>query len=59
MHWLSELVRYNPEKFEKLMGTKQNWVIHEFIEIALDHFLNEISCEITGMDIMSPAERNK
>lgn len=35
MHWLSELVRYNPEKFEKLMHTKQNWLIHKFVETAL------------------------
>ena len=35
MHWMSELVRYNPEKFEKYMRSKQNWLLHEFIETAL------------------------
>ena len=59
MHWLSELVRYNPVKFDQLMGTKQNWVIHEFIDIALDQFINEISCEITKSDIMTPAKRKQ
>lgn len=53
MHWMSELVRYNPEKFEKYMHSKQNWLLHEFIETALYQFVDEISCEITGQDIMS------
>ena len=57
MHWLSELVRYNPEKFNQLMGTKQNWLIHEFVEIALYQYIDEISCEITGTDIMTPGYR--
>lgn len=57
MHWLSELVRYNPEKFDKLMDTKQNWIIHEFIETALYQYVDEISCEITGTDIMTPGYR--
>lgn len=57
MHWLSELVRYNPEKFEKLMRTNQNWLIHEFIDNALNQFIDEISCEITGVDIMEVGNR--
>ena len=57
MHWLSELVRYNPEKFNQLMGTKQNWLIHEFVETALYQYIDEISCEITGTDIMTPGYR--
>ena len=52
MHWMSELVRYNPEQFEKYMNSKQNWLLHEFIEKALHHFVDEISCEITHQDIM-------
>ena len=57
MHWLSELVRYNPEKFERLMHTKQNWLIHEFVETALYQYIDEISCEITGADIMTSGLR--
>lgn len=57
MHWPSELVRYNPEKFEKLMHTKQNWLIHEFVETALYQYIDEISCEITGTDIMTSGFR--
>lgn len=56
-HWLSELVRYNPEKFEKLMKTKQNWLIHDFVENSLCQYIDEISCEITENDIMVPGYR--
>ena len=56
-HWLSELVRYNPEKFEKLMKTKQNWLIHDFVENSLSQYIDEISCEITENDIMVPGYR--
>ena len=52
-HWLSELVRYNPKLFNKYMKSKQNWLFHEFINKALDQFVDEISCEITGKDIMN------
>lgn len=57
MHWLSELVRYNPKSFEELMESKQNWLIHEFVENALYHFVDEISCEITKVDIMTTGYR--
>lgn len=57
MHWLSELVRYNPERFGTLMETKQNWLIHEFIDNALYHYIDEISCEMTGADIMPSGYR--
>ena len=57
MHWLSELVRYNPEKFELMMSTKQNWLIHEFVDNALYQFVDQISCEITNVDIMSNGYR--
>lgn len=57
MHWMSELVRYNPEKFEKYMNSKQNWLLHEFIENALYQFVDEISCEITHQEIMSSGFR--
>lgn len=57
MHWLSELVRYNPEKFAKLMSTKQNWLIQEFVDTALYHYIDEISCEITKSEIMTAGYR--
>lgn len=56
-HWLSELVRYNPKLFNKYMESKQNWLLHEFINNALDQFVDEIGCEITGEDIMCTGYR--
>ena len=52
MHWLSELVRYSPETFSKLMKSRQNWLIREFVENGLPQFIDEISSEITGANIM-------
>ncbi|MEG0134706.1 MAG: YaaC family protein [Cetobacterium sp.] len=57
MHWMSELVRYNPSKFEAYMNSKQNWLLHEFIQNALIQFIDEISCEITHQEIMSRGSR--
>lgn len=57
MHWLSELVRYNPRLFDRYMKTNQNWLINEFIENALYQFIDEISCEITKKDIMTSGYR--
>jgi len=57
MHWLSELTRYNPEKFDAMMMSKQNWLIHEFVDNALYQFIDEISCELTGVDIMTSGYR--
>ena len=51
------IVRYNPQKFEKYMESKQNWLLHEFIEKALYQFIDEISCEITHQEIMSTGYR--
>jgi len=56
-HWLSELVRYNPKLFNKYMKSKQNGLLHEFINNALDQFVDEIGCKITGGDIMCTGYR--
>ena len=56
-HWISELVRYNPKLFRKYMRSKQNWLLHEFINNALDQFVDEIGCEITGEEIMCTGYR--
>lgn len=57
MHWLSEQVRYSPNIFEKLMKSKQNWLIREFIDLGLPQFIDEISSEITGANIMCTGYR--
>lgn len=56
-HWLNELVRYSPKFFHKYMESKQNRLIHEFTNNALNQFVDEISCEITGNDIMCTGYR--
>ena len=53
LHWLSELVRYNPSAYSRLLSSKQNWLIKEFMDIGLTQFIDEISSEITGLNIMS------
>lgn len=52
-HWLSELVRYNPASYSKLLSSKQNWLIREFVDIGLSQFINEIGSEITGLNIIN------
>lgn len=57
MHWLSELVRYNPACFIKLMSGRQNWLIREFLDIGLPQFIDEMSSDITGSNIMNTGYR--
>ncbi len=52
MHRFSEIVRYKPEQMYRLLNGKENWLIHEFLSMALDQFMDEISCEITKEEIM-------
>lgn len=51
MHWLSELVRYDPKEFSQLLSGHYNWLLCEFIDICFQQFIDEISCEITGENI--------
>jgi len=57
MHRFSEIVRYKPEQLNKLMHSKENWLIHEFLTLALDQFIDEIAAEITGEEIMCTAQK--
>ena len=52
MHRISEIVRYKPEQLANLMKSKENWLLHEFITLALDQFIDEIAAEITGQELM-------
>ena len=52
VHRFSEIVRYKPEQMVKLLSGKENWIVHEFLSLVLDQFIDEISCEITKRDIM-------
>lgn len=51
-HRFSEIVRYKPEQMIKLLNGKENWLIHEFLSLVLDQFMDEIACEITKREIM-------
>lgn len=51
MHWLSELVRYNPKDFSQLLSGHYNWLINEFVDICFQQFIDEICSEITGENI--------
>ncbi len=57
MHRISEIVRYKPEQLSRLMQSKENWLLHEFITLALDQFIDEIACEVTGQDIMCTSQK--
>lgn len=51
-HRFSEIVRYKPEQMDELLHSKENWLIHEFLTLVLDQFMDEIASEITKQEIM-------
>ena len=57
MHRISEIARYKPEQLNRLLKSKENWLLHEFISLALDQFIDEIACEITHHEIMPTANK--
>ncbi len=57
MHRISEIARYKPEQLNRLMKSKENWLLHEYISMALDQFIDEIASEVTKLDIMCPGMR--
>jgi len=52
MHRVSEIARYKPEQLNRLMTSKENWLLHEFISQALDQFIDELATLITHQEIM-------
>ena len=58
MHRISEIARYKPEQLNRLLKSKENWLLHEFISLALDQFIDEIACEITHHEIMPTANKD-
>lgn len=57
MHRLSELSRYSPERLQHILNSQMGWVVSEFIKLAPFQFIDEISAEITGKEIMPPMVR--
>ena len=51
MHRLSEIARYKPEQLQRLMESKENWLLHEYMQAALDQFIDEMASEITGHEV--------
>ncbi|MDB4396327.1 YaaC family protein [bacterium] len=52
MHCLSELARYSPDQLNRHFDSQHNWLLTEFISMALEQFIDDIASEITGRDFM-------
>lgn len=57
MHRLSELSRYDPGGLTTYLNGKVNWLISEFIRLSPYQFIDEISCELTGLEMRMPGVR--
>lgn len=57
MHRLSEICRYKPVQLASLLGGQKNWLITEFIRQSPRQFIDELSSELTGYQIMIPNVR--
>lgn len=57
MHRLSELARYDPRGLSAHLAGASNWLLTEFIELAPSQFIDEIACEITGLEFRMPGVR--
>ncbi len=57
MHRISEIARYKPEQLNRMLKSKEKWLIHEYISNSLDQFIDEISAEITKQEIMCSGMR--
>lgn len=58
MHRLSEMARYNPTSLARHFESQHNWLLSEFIDIALYQFIDGVSSEITGNEFMIPGRRS-
>ena len=57
MHRISEIARYKPEQLNRMLRSKEKWLIHEYISNSLEQFIDEISAEITKQEIMCSGMR--
>ncbi|MBF9235005.1 hypothetical protein I2H38_16650 [Microvirga sp. BT350] len=58
MHRLSELARYDPQGLATHLSGKENWLLTEFIELAPSQFVDELACEMTGLEFRLPGVRS-
>lgn len=57
MHRLSELARYDPKGLSAHLSGPSNWILTDFIELAPSQFIDEIACELTGLEFRLPGVR--
>lgn len=57
MHRLSELARYDPKGLSAHLSGPSNWLLTDFIELAPGQFIDELACEITGLEFRMPGVR--
>lgn len=57
MHRLSEICRYRPIELASFLAGQKNWLLSEFIDVAVAQFIDEIASELTGYQIMTPNVR--
>jgi len=57
LHRLSELERYAPDILDRHFNSDHNWLLSEFISIAIPQFIDELSCELTGQNFQMPGKR--
>ncbi|CAO4176042.1 YaaC family protein [Methylorubrum populi] len=57
MHRLSELARYDPKGLSAHISGPANWLLTEFIELSPSQFIDEIACEMTGLEFRMPGVR--
>ena len=57
MHRLSEICRYRPMELDSFLSGQKNWLLTEFIQMVPSQFIDEISSEITGYQVMIPNVR--
>jgi len=58
-HRLSELSRYTPQRLIRHFESQHNWLLSEFLNVALAQYIDEIAAEITGQDIMPTGFSNR
>ncbi|BBM88475.1 hypothetical protein COTS27_00155 [Spirochaetota bacterium] len=57
MHRLSELARYEPGILAEYLDSRANWLLREFIQFSPHQFIDELTCEMTSLELAVPGIR--
>lgn len=57
MHRLSEISRYHPTRLKALFSSQANWLLQEFLDGALEQFIAQLACDVTGQEFHEPGIR--